>query len=224
MLSEEAQKGVPFEAFERMLKENPEDVQEMADALANAGRGAEAAEAYGRGPGPTAGVGPETARGPTPIGPRSMPLPPKRDSASESMEGAQKSGKGAPSKTPGSPNQQPGNGSESDKALAMQGSAAQGGSQAGTTGSPNPDAMGANPQADPQAYTVPEEVPLQATQFKGEAKMRAEIEQGAALVPYSEAQAQGKAATQGAEHGTYPLRYRSYVRRYFEQSQKAQRK
>ncbi len=33
MLSDEAKKSIPFEAFERMLKENPEEVKEIAQAL-----------------------------------------------------------------------------------------------------------------------------------------------------------------------------------------------
>jgi hypothetical protein len=75
--------------------------------------------------------------------------------------------------------------------------------------------------APPEAPTTQEVVPLQAVPFEGEAKLHAELEPGKVMVPYSNSMATGDATTDGAEHGSLPLRYREYVRRYFDHSAKS---
>ncbi|MGE0404768.1 MAG: hypothetical protein AB7O65_00595 [Candidatus Korobacteraceae bacterium] len=130
------------------------------------------------------------------------------------------SGQNAAGKTPNAPSDKDSS-AAGDQAMAVKGTGTQGGLQPPAAGSPGEESFGNQPGESQQAQTTPEVVPLQATPFKGEAKMRAELEPGKVMVPYSNAAAAGNATTNGAEHGAVPLRYRAYVRRYFDHSAKS---
>lgn len=70
------------------------------------------------------------------------------------------------------------------------------------------------------ANLIPERVPLDATDFRVEARPRALAGPGAAELPMTDASPIGIATTNGAEQENIPLRYRQYVQRYFDQRQK----
>jgi hypothetical protein len=77
-----------------------------------------------------------------------------------------------------------------------------------------------NAQAPENALKKPDAlkqvVPLSTTNFKGEILVTTTTEVGQALVPMGNRSPQPRATTNGVEQGSMPLRYRTYVQRYFD--------
>jgi hypothetical protein len=71
------------------------------------------------------------------------------------------------------------------------------------------------PNAGLETHPKQDVVPLTLTNFKGQATMLTSGQRGAALVPLRDATLPSTASTTGAEQTEVPLRYRSYLQRYF---------
>ncbi len=73
------------------------------------------------------------------------------------------------------------------------------------------------------AKAGPDVVPLSMTNFQGDARIHTTTEPGKAKVPERDTAPRPMATTNGAEQGDVPLRYRTYVQRYFDRENKARR-
>jgi hypothetical protein len=71
------------------------------------------------------------------------------------------------------------------------------------------------PNAPLETHPQQDVVPLSPTNFKGQVSIRTSNQIGTALVPFRDTSPLATASTNGAEQGDVPLRYRTYVQRYF---------
>jgi hypothetical protein len=69
---------------------------------------------------------------------------------------------------------------------------------------------------------VPDRVPLEATNYKEQIRMRMQTEAGTAQLATRDVSPQGQAVVNGAEQENIPARYRMYVQHYFEHTENAQ--
>jgi hypothetical protein len=110
-----------------------------------------------------------------------------------------------------------------DQVSAIRGTGSDGGPPPLVGGLPREQPLGSSGQKLAEPGTTPETVPLQSVPFAGEAKVRAQLEGGHAMVPYRDSMPAGVASTDGTERGSLPLRYRAYVRKYFDGSGQSSR-
>jgi hypothetical protein len=75
----------------------------------------------------------------------------------------------------------------------------------------------------PAGNMVPDRVTLDTTDFRAQSRERTSAGPGNAQVPLREVSPQPVAAIKGAEQENIPLRYRLYVKRYFEHTTKTER-
>jgi hypothetical protein len=73
----------------------------------------------------------------------------------------------------------------------------------------------------PPKNTVPDRVDLEANNFRQQGRTRTTSAVGAAQLPLRDIKPQPVAAIKGAEQENIPVRYRLYVQRYFEHTEKA---
>lgn len=93
-----------------------------------------------------------------------------------------------------------------------------GGAGNGSTPVPKQALKGAPP---PPRNTVPDRVDLEANNFRQQGRIRTTSAVGTAQLPLRDIKPQPIAAIKGAEQENIPVRYRLYVQRYFEHTDKA---
>ena len=91
------------------------------------------------------------------------------------------------------------------------------GNQKSSTGiGTEPGSQEMRPNPPLASKTSADRVPLQSTDFSGQARVRTSVGPGSAQVPLTDEAAGSLATTNGAEQENIPQRYRMYVQKYFE--------
>ncbi len=130
-----------------------------------------------------------------------------------SNQGSQQNGSQGNQNSQQNPSDQQGQESTSRSSSNSQ----QDGNQKSSTGiGTEPGSQEMRPNPPLASKTNADRVPLESTDFSGQARVRTRVGPGTAQVPLTDRVADSLAATDGAEQENIPQRYRMYVQKYFD--------